>query len=508
MSEPSVFPDPATAVRGRVAETHTAIVVFVGDRAYKAKKPVSMGFLDFGSRAARYTACERELSLNRRFAPDVYIGLAEIAGADGDVGEPIVVMRRMDERRRLAHLVGVGADIDGALRDVARLLAACHADARREAEVAAEGTRDALGARWEASFQQVRVLPSCGDVFPYLDETQRLVRRYLAGRQEMFADRIRQGRVVDGHGDLLAEDVFCLDDGPRVLDCLEFDDRLRYVDGLDDAAFLAMDLEHLGAAEAGAGFLDRYGEFTGDPSPPSLRHHYIAYRAFVRAKVSHIQASQGAHGKDRDATSLAELALRHLRSSAVGLVLVGGTPGSGKSTLSEGLADRLGACLLSSDRLRKELAGISPEQPAPAAYGHGIYTPARTRQTYELLLARAATLLARGETVVLDASWSTVEERRAAAETARRADADLLALRCDVPEEVARARTVARTEGVSDADAAVAAEMSSRTPPWPEATAIDTSGALSTAVDQAAAVVRPHGVDRLHVHRRPYMEPS
>ncbi len=174
--------------------------------------------------------------------------------------------------------------------------------------------------------------------------------------------------MVDGHGDLLAEDIFCLDDGPRVLDCLEFDDRLRYVDGLDDAAFLAMDLEQLGTPEAAAFFLAEYSEYSGDPTPASLRHHYVAYRAFVRAKVSLIQARQGAPGTETAARRLITAALRHLRASAVGLTLVGGLPGSGKSTLSGALADRLGVTLLSSDRLRKELAGIPAEQPAAARY--------------------------------------------------------------------------------------------------------------------------------------------
>ena len=117
-------------------------------------------------------------------------------------------------------------------------------------------------------------------------EVERLALRYLAGRETLFAGRIAAGLIRDGHGDLLADDVFVLPDGPRALDCLEFDDRLRYVDGLDDAAFLAMDLERLGAAELGRAFLDWYVEFAGAQRVPSLEHHYIAYRAFVRAKDS------------------------------------------------------------------------------------------------------------------------------------------------------------------------------------------------------------------------------
>lgn len=367
--------------RAEVRETHTAVVFFVGDRAYKLKKPVDLGFLDYTTEAARRAACERELALNRRFAPDVYLGLGEFRSPDTDKPEPLVVMRRMPTGRRLSRLVSEGADVDGVLRAVARLLATRHADAPRSPDVDEQGTRDALSSRWEASFTQVMALADDGHLPDGVEEVERLVRRYLAGRKQLFETRIEQGRVVDGHGDLLAEDIFCLDDGPRVLDCLEFDDRLRYVDALDDAAFLAMDLEQLGAPEAAAFFLAQYSEYFGDPAPPSLWHHYVAYRAFVRAKVSLIQARQGTPGAQAAARRLVMTALRHLHTSAVGLTLVGGLPGSGKSTLSGALADRLGVTLLSSDRLRKELAGIPAEESAAAGYGEGLYTPEWTNKT-------------------------------------------------------------------------------------------------------------------------------
>jgi predicted kinase len=339
-------------------------------------------------------------------------------------------------------------------------------------------------------------------------EIERLVRRYVAGRKRLFDCRIEQGRVVDGHGDLLAEDVFCLDDGPRVLDCLEFDDRLRYVDGLDDAAFLAMDLEQLGAPEAATYFLARYGEYSGDPAPPSLWHHYVAYRAFVRAKVSVIQARQGAPGAEAAARRLASMALRHLRTSAVGLTLVGGLPGSGKSTLSGALADRLGVTLLSSDRMRKELAGIPAEQSAAADYGEGLYTPEWTARTYAALLERAAALLSSGESVVLDATWSDAAQREAALHLADRTSADLVALHCQVPGELSAARLSTRAPGISDAGLDIATAMAAREPPWPEAVPVDTSGALESAVTQALAAVRPWGSGQAPVLRRPYMEPD
>nr|WSY49741.1 AAA family ATPase [Streptomyces sp. NBC_00886] len=494
--------------RAEVCETHTAIVFFAGDRAYKVKKPVDLGFLDYTSRAARQDACEREVALNRRFAPDVYLGLGEFSSPDAETAEPLVVMRRMPADRRLSRLVREGVGLDDVLRAVARHLAAWHAEAPRGPDVDEQGTRDALSSRWEASFAQIHALAEDGSVPEGMAETEQLVRRYLAGRERLFASRIEQGRVVDGHGDLLCEDIFCLDDGPRVLDCLEFDDRLRYVDGLDDAAFLAMDLEQLGAPEAAAYFLAQYSEHSGDPAPASLWHHYVAYRAFVRAKVSLIQAGQGAPGAESASRRLVSATLRHLRTSAVCLTQVGGLPGSGKSTLAGAMADRLGVTLLSSDRVRKELAGLPAEQSAAADYGEGLYTPEWTARTYATLLDRAAALLSAGESVVLDATWSDQAQREAAQRVAERTSTNLVALHCHVPDDVSAARLRARAFGPSDADLGIATAMAAREPAWPEAVAIDTSGSLESAVARALAAVRPWGTGQAPVFRRPYMEPD
>lgn len=495
------------ALRAGVAETHTAIVLFAGDHAYKVKKSVDLGFLDFSTTAARRTACERETDLNRRFSPDVYEGVAEVHLPWGGPPEPIVVMRRMPASRRLEDLVHAGVPVGDVLRSVARLLATCHANSPRNPVISEQGSRDALLGRWEASFAQVRGLEE-GPSLRHLAEIEELVRRYLAGRARLFDSRLDEGRIVDGHGDLLAQDIFCLDDGPRVLDCLEFDDALRYVDGLDDAAFLTMDLERLGAPAAAAFFLARYSEYSGDPAPPSLRHHYVAYRAFVRAKVSLVQVRQGASGARAEADRLADITVRHLRTSAVRLVLVGGLPASGKSTVAGALADRLGLTLLSSDRLRKELAGLAPEQPAPSGYRTGIYTPEWTRRTYATLIDRASALLSSGESVVLDATWTDAGQREVAAHTARMHSADLVALRCEVPRDLAERRLRGRGPGPSDAGPEVAQAMAAAADPWPDAVTLDTSGSLEAAVGPAVAAVRPGGAEDTGLFRRSYTEPG
>ena len=325
------------------------MVFFAGDRAYKLKKPVNLGFLDFSTPEARAAACQREVELNRRFAPDVYLGVAEVRDPGGQVCDHLVAMRRMPARRRLSALVQAREPVSAAVRQVARILAAQHASAPRGPAISEQGSRDALWRRWKDNTGQIR--PLLGGVLEEseVDEVQRLAGRFLAGRAPLFDARIRDGRVVDGHGDLLAEDIFCLPDGPRILDCLEFDDRLRWVDGLDDAAFLAMDLERLGASELAERFTGWYTEYSGDPAPASLRHHYIAYRAFVRAKISCLRCRQGDPLAGGEARQLAALALRHLHAGAITLILIGGLPGTGKSALAGALAG-LGFTVLNSDR--------------------------------------------------------------------------------------------------------------------------------------------------------------
>ncbi|WP_182881795.1 AAA family ATPase [Microbispora sp. H10949] len=492
----------------QVRETHAGVVILLGDHAFKLKKPVDLGFLDFTTLEARRAMCHKEVELNRRLAPDVYEGVADVSGPDGRVREHLVVMRRMPDERRLSALVRSGAPVEGALRQVARVVAGMHARSPHSPRIDEQGSGQALRSRWTASFREVRALPEAVLDSEILGDVERLTLRYLDGREPLFAVRIAEGRIVDGHGDLLADDVFCLDDGPRILDCLEFDDRLRFVDGLDDAAFLAMDLERLGAPRLAELFLCWYAEFSGDPSPPSLWHHYVAYRAFVRAKVACLRHGQGDSAAAWEARSLAELTLGHLQAGAVTLVLVGGLPGTGKSTLAAAVADRLSCTLLTSDRLRKELAGMSPHQPAAAPFGEGIYCAESTERTYAELLSRAERLLGLGEPVVVDASWTDTAHRAAAASLARRTSTHLTALRCVAPPRVTAERLARRTGGISDADRAIAAAMTATETPWPGATEIDTDAPPERTLERAMTAIHARWAGVPRRFRRPRMAPG
>jgi hypothetical protein len=462
-----------------VAETHIGIVFLVGERAYKLKKPVEMGFLDFTTREARHRACLREVELNRRLAPDVYLGVSDVTDVDGEVCDHLVVMRRMPAERRLSALVTSGAvtDVEDGARALARLLARFHAAAASGPHIDAAATASAVLGNWEDNVAQMA--PSVGGVLDGEEagRVAEMARRYVAGREALFAHRIESGRVRDGHGDLLADDIFLLDDGPRVLDCIEFDDRLRYGDVLADVAFLAMDLERLGAGDVGVRFLAWYREFSGETWPDSLAHHYVAYRAHVRAKVACLRVGQGDDEAADQARDLLAMTHDHLDAARVRLVVVGGLPGTGKSTLAAALGDARGWTVLRSDVIRKELGG-----------GRADFTEEATAATYAEVLRRARRLLGMGESVVLDASWTAASHRAAARLAAADAFADLVELRCDVDAATAAARLVERArrgDDPSEATPDVAAAMAAAAEPWPEATVVSTAPAVDVVLATA-----------------------
>ncbi|APA98387.1 uncharacterized protein NS506_04339 [Nocardia seriolae] len=476
----------------KVYETHTGVVLLLGDRAYKLKKPIVTDFLDFGSAAAREHACARELELNRRLAPDVYLGLAQLSDPTGGPDEPVLVMRRMPADRRLSDLLAAGRLSHGELATLATTLAEFHRTAARGPAIDHEGGTEALRKRWRILLDSLAAQPP-GAIEPErLAHADRLAMRFLDGRDTLFESRIRLGHIVDGHGDLLAEDIFALDDGFRILDCLDFDDTLRYVDVLDDAAFLAMDLEFRGHPELAAFFLDSYLHAAVDSAPDALRHHYIAYRALVRAKTDRLRAAQGDPDAAASARRHLDLAIRHLERGAVTMVLVGGLPGSGKSTVARELAAHTGARVISSDAVRAQLRACGAVTGASGRFGEGAYRPEARARVYAELLDRARADLALGRSVILDAGWPDAETRARAAEIADLAHADLIPLHCACPSALAASRILGRPHGDSEATPAIADALAATVTDWPDAVQLDTAGPVEATVAAALRIWNGH----------------
>lgn len=472
-------------------ETHVSIVVLQGEHAYKLKKPVQLGFLDFRRREARLHACRQEVLVNRRLAPDVYLGVADITGVDGTVCDHLVVMRRMPATRRLSVMLQTQEDVAAALRAVARTVAAFHARAERGPDIDRDASAEAMRALWDVNLAELR--PFVGPVLETatVERVRSLAGRYLHGRAALFRLRIEQQHAVDGHGDLLADDIYCLDDGPRILDCVEFDPQLRHGDVLLDVAMLAMDLERLGRHDLALRFLDDYREFSGADHPQSLVHHYIAYRALVRCKIACLRHAQGDESAAGAACDLLEIALAHLEQSRVTLALVGGAPGAGKSTLATALSDAAGWALLRSDAVRDEMREMREGAVLRRqAFEQGRYAPEPVRHVYAELLHRAESLLRRGESVILDATWRDAHERSMAALAADRAGATLVAVRCEAPDTVRQERLVERAgrgAGTSEATTAIADRIAIAFDPWPDAAVVDTTQALADQVDAVLA---------------------
>jgi hypothetical protein len=476
-----------------VRETHVSILLFLGQLVFKLRKPLRFDFADFSTPSARAEDCRREVDLNRRLAPDVYLGVADIT-MGGDTLDHLVVMRRLPAERSLAHLISSEPETVWAieLHAVARVLADFHARADRSPQISATASISAVSDQFEAN-----VAATARFVGPILDPNTHdaavgAIRRYLAGRDPLFTARIAASQICDGHGDLQADDIYCLEDGPRILDCLEFDERLRCGDVAADVAFLAMDLERLGKTEAAVRFVSDYEERVGAQLPPSLLHTYIALRAYVRIKVACIRYEQGNPDAAEEAVRLLELAQGHLERGRVRLVLVGGLPGSGKSTLANALGATLGAIVLRSDELRGGRTSAVADRSMATSFRRGRYTDRQTRDVYDQLISVARQHLGLGQSVILDASWIDASNRSLAQALAIESSADLTELHCTAPPDVTEERIATRLQqgtGPSEATVEIGRAMALVEAPWPSATDVDTVRPPGMVLAEALGIV-------------------
>ena len=487
-----------------VAETHLSMLLFTGDTVFKFKKALSMPFVDFRTVEARHAACVEEVDANRRLSPDVYLGVAALRPEDFFTAPPpgtaaldyAVVMRRMPAGRRLSALVQQhAAELGAPLRRLARLLADFHAGAARGGAIDDAARPPAIAGTWRRCLDTLAQFSGRMVDAGVVADVDRLAMAYIGGRAPLFETRISGRCVCDGHGDLLADDIYLLDDGPRVLDCIEFDPRLRYVDVIADVAFLAMDLERLGAPDLAQAFLVAYQEAAGDHFPSTLVDFYWAARAVVRAEVACLRADQEhdlrAARSQAGAVGLLGMAQWHLQRARVLLVAVSGLPGTGKSTLAAALGERMGWPVLRSDEIRRELVDPGHRGPLLAAEVPGAYGAEVSARTYAALLERAGTALGLGQPVLVDATFAGPDSRGAVEELAARTASDLVVLECRCPAQLAatrmRARLAAGTD-VSGADESVARAMAATAAGhWAGVLAVDTSGTLQQSVEHVLA---------------------
>jgi uncharacterized protein len=484
--KPGSFPGNLSA---EVRETHTGVVVFIGDKAYKAKKSVVTDFLDFSTPGRRERACVREHTLNSRLSPESYLGIAHLSDPQGGPPEPVIVMRRYSDSDRLASLVKRDRPVHDHLLAVAETLARYHSDAARGAAIDDCGTVEAIAARWQQNLGELKRHADSAILGATIREVERLATEFISGRAALFAERITARRILDGHADLIADDIFCLPAGPALLDCLEFDDLLRYVDGIDDAAFLAMDLEFLGRKDLGDYFLTEYSRLAGDTAPRSLKDFYIAYRAVVRAKVDCVRVAQGHPDAAADAQRHMNIALEHLRAGTVRLIVIGGGPGTGKTTLANALSEQIGAQVISTDNVRRELQQAGTISGSPGVLNTGLYAPDNVSAVYDEVRRRARLCLKGGQSVILDGTWRDPHQRERARCLADEIDVPITEFTCVVPQDVATTRIQNRAATTSDATAEVAAALADDDGAQSRGFQINTGRALSDSVAEAEETI-------------------
>lgn len=500
LSNPAAYPHQPPDVR--CLETHISCVFLAGSEVYKLKKPVQYDFLDFSTLWAREHACREELRLNRRLAPHIYLDVVPVTstadgfalGGDGEVVDWLVHMRRLPEDRMLDALQRRGDLLTQHIDQLAELLVRFYSHSQPVA-MTGDQYRDRCLAHVQANRTE---LLAVSHHLPrgVVERVHGFQLQLLQLQPELFASRVQAGRIVEGHGDLRPEHI-CLSDPIAIFDCIEFNAEFRQLDVADELAFLAAECDFIGADWAGPQLLQRYQELSGDYPPPILIDYYRAYRACVRAKVAALRADQ-VEGAARE--QAAQEAARHLAlADGYGaphvqpiVLIVGGLSGSGKSSLARGLASSLGAELLSSDAIRREMFGY-------AARAHdvddGLYRPELRRQVYQEMFRRAAAWHQQRVSVVLDATFGQAEYVTAAHAVAIDGDARVLAIQCWCPPEVARQRIIARAQAghdASEANVTVYEQQRAKWESWPDAVAtcqVDTRQSLPQQQQQVFAAL-------------------
>src|SRR6266508_4017733 len=418
LESPESYPHGPTEVRA--IQTHISWVFVASPFVFKVKKPVNLGFLDFSTLEKRHYFCRREIELNRRLCPEIYLDVVPIYkttsgfsfNGEGEIVEYAVKMKELPDGCFLSELLEKNLVV---AKEINRVISTLHRFYQTETptpEIEQWGTPEKLKISTDENFAQVEPVVGKTISSAAFEAIRHFTNRFYIVNENLFCERIQQHRILDCHGDLHLDHVHLTPDATTIFDCIEFNDRFRFIDIANDLAFLALFFDFEGRTDLGNLLLRNAARELDDAGLLNIANFYKCYRAFVRGKVESIQATEkettNPQEHERQAARYFRLAFRYAIAGSEPLILVvmGGV-GTGKSTIAKRLASELNWPVLSSDEIRKTLAGIPLTQRTPLELRDKIYSGRMTQQTYRKLLEDGLATLKENRGVILDATFST-----------------------------------------------------------------------------------------------------
>ncbi|BAN35756.1 hypothetical protein SCD_n01945 [Sulfuricella denitrificans skB26] len=447
-----------------VVETHISWVLLAGDYAYKIKKAVDLGFLDFSTLGKRHFYCAEELRLNRRLAPDLYLEVVPIAGSadhpvlsgPGPLIEYAVKMRRFPQFCLLDQVLLRGELTSEMIDAIARKIVDFHGRTAVADNKSPFGTPERTHLPMVENFAQIRPRLRDKKDLIRLDELERWSEQEYLARWDALAARKARGFVRECHGDLHLGNMALLDGEAVPFDCIEFSDNLRWIDVISEVAFLTMDLHGRGRSDLARRFLNAYLEQTGDYEGLEVLRYYLVYRAMVRAKVACIKAGQErlSAGHWAQYRNHIELATEFARPLQPLLTITHGLSGAGKTTVTQSLLEATSLFRVRSDVERKRLYGLKPEARSGAGTGESIYSPEANERTYRRLTEVARGIIQSGFSAIVDAAFLKRRERASFHELAQELNIPFVILDVTAPENLLRERVKQRMQQGRDASEA------------------------------------------------------
>lgn len=462
MLEPSFYPH-WTQDTIDLIQTHTAYILLTGNYAYKFKKPIDYGFLNYSTLTARKHYVEEELRLNQRTAQEIYLDAVpiyqkgEIFSLVGE-SEPVEYALKMNQfpaESLFLDLLDQGQLTSELMQALAHQVADFHHRANTNDYIQSFGTVKKLRPAFEENYLQSQAYIGRGQTQQQLKETKAYTDKAFTEWKERFQNRIKHNNIRECHGDLHLRNICLWKNQIFLFDCIEFNEAFRYVDTMYDVAFTVMDCDAQNRSDLGNRFLNIYLEDTGDWEGLEVLPLYLSRQAYVRAKVTSFLLDSPTIGADQTqhiqtkAQAYYTLAWRYTQPKTGRLILMSGLSGSGKSTVARKLAPLIGAIQIRSDAVRKHLANIPLQQRGDDS----IYTPAMTQQTYDRLCDLGIRLAKLGYTVILDAKYDRIAPRQKVLSQASAAKISVSILVCTAPLSILRQRLQQRTGDIADATA-------------------------------------------------------